>query len=223
MHVDIDSLGSSVVVLLSGGQDSATCLAYAVQQFDAVRCIGFEYGQRHSIEIESAKALATHVGVPFSLFNVPVLSEMTDNALLSDQPIVHETGQLPNTFVDGRNMVFLLYAAIYAKQLGCHDVMTGVCQTDYSGYPDCRQEFIVSAQQSLSFAMDYKFRIHTPLMHLTKADTVLWMSEMGCIDWYKHTHTCYLGTRPPCKTCPACQLRAKGFLEAGISDPLENV
>lgn len=212
--------GDSVVVLLSGGQDSATCLAAAQSVFKTIRAIAFQYGQRHATEIESARALANEAGVPLEVFTLPVLSQMTDNALMSDQPILQQAGQLPNTFVDGRNMVFLLYAAIYAKQFDCHDILTGVCQTDYSGYPDCRESFVNSAQETLSLAMDYPFRLHTPLMHLTKKETVLWMKEMGKLDWYAKTHTCYKGQKPPCGECPACELRAKGFLDAGEVDPL---
>ena len=213
-------LDRSAVVLLSGGQDSATCLAYSKTRFEFVHAICFQYGQRHSIEIECAKLLAEEAGVDLKVFTIPVLSQMTDNALMSDVPIQQKAGELPNTFVDGRNMVFLMYATIYAKQFDCHDVITGVCQTDYSGYPDCREEFILSAQQTLSFAMDYEFRIHTPLMHLTKAQTVDWMVQMGKLDWYSKTHTCYVGSQPPCRTCPACVLRQNGFEEAGIEDPL---
>lgn len=215
-----DPFGESALILLSGGQDSATCLAMAQAQFKTLRAIGFQYGQRHSVEIESARELAKLVDVSFSVFDLSTISEMTENALMSELPISCEEGALPNTFVDGRNLMFLLYAAIYAKRFGIHDLITGVCQTDYSGYPDCRQPFIDSAEQTLSLAMDYKFRIHTPLMYLTKAETVKKMVEMGRLDWYSKTHTCYLGQYPPCGTCPACVLRAKGFELAEVRDPL---
>ena len=121
----------------------------------------------------------------------------------------------------GRNALFLNIAAIDAYQQEASVIYTGVCQTDYSGYPDCRAAFIQSMQESLSLAMDYRFEIVTPLMHLTKAETVLKMAELDKLSWLAHSHTCYEGQRPACGKCPACRLRLKGFAEAGIADPLE--
>jgi len=123
--------------------------------------------------------------------------------------------------VPGRNLVFLSVAAIYAKQLKIKDIITGVCQTDYSGYPDCRDNFIKSLNQTLNLAMEEDFKIHTPLMWLTKSETVNFMQELQQLELLKHSHTCYKGERPACGKCPACKLRLKGFKEAKIKDPLK--
>jgi len=209
------------LVLLSGGQDSSTCLVIALNTYKTVYTIGFNYGQRHRIELESAQTIADIARVPFECLDLTLLSSLTVNSLTNKTlPIEHADHQLPNTFVDGRNLLFLNIAAIYAKRRGITDIVTGVCQTDYSGYPDCRDEFIQSAAQTLRLAMEYPFQIITPLMWLTKAQTILKMQELGKLDWYAHTHTCYEGKRPPCTQCPACKLRQKGFLEAEMQDPL---
>jgi 7-cyano-7-deazaguanine synthase len=126
---------------------------------------------------------------------------------------------MPNTFVPGRNLFFLSVAAVVAKQHGIRILYTGVCQTDYSGYPDCRATFVKSLNVTLNLAMEDHFEIRTPLMWMTKSETVLLMAEMGRLEWYGHTYTCYEGVVPPCGTCPSCLLRAKGFHEAGIFDP----
>lgn len=215
------NISEKVLVLLSGGQDSATCLAIAQTEFLHVETLGFYYGQRHQIELEQAKSLAKMVQVPFEILDLSLLSQLTHNSLThSGLKIETKPGELPNTFVDGRNMLFLTFAAIYAKQKGIHYIYTGVCQTDYSGYPDCRDDFIQSLNQTLNLAMEYPFQIVTPLMWLTKAQTVQRMQELGRLDWYRMTHTCYEGMRPPCGKCPACLLRQKGFDEAGVVDPL---
>ena len=130
-----------------------------------------------------------------------------------------ETG-LPNTFVPGRNLVFLTFAAAFAYRQGIRHIVTGVAQTDYSGYPDCRAETIDALQQALRLGMESDVEIHTPLMHLSKKQTVELASDLGALPALAHTHTCYNGVRPPCGNCPACELRAKGFAEAGIPDPL---
>ena len=210
------------LVLLSGGQDSATCLAVALKDFyGQVEAIGFDYGQRHRIELQQAEILAKKAGVPFQIISLPFISELAPNALVdSTLPIETKSGQLPSTFVPGRNLFFLGTAAVIAKQKGIHTLYTGVCQTDYSGYPDCREKFILSAAQTISLAMDFPFTIETPLMWLTKAETVKLMLKLGKLDWYADTHTCYEGMRPSCEICPACILRKKGFDEAGIKDPL---
>lgn len=210
------------LVLLSGGQDSATCLAKAMADEEGpIEAVTFDYGQRHRIELEFAQRLAQIAGVPCQQVNQDFISTISTNALTSSTiPITSKKGELPSTFVEGRNLFFLATAAVIAKQRGISTLYTGVCQTDYSGYPDCREDFIQSMQTTLSLALDYPINIVTPLMWLTKAETVTLMNDLGHIDWYAWTHTCYEGQRPACGQCPACQLRLKGFHEAGIDDPL---
>ncbi len=213
---------SKALVLLSGGQDSATCLAWSLTRFAEVSAVCFDYGQRHRVELELARELAKEAGVSFEVLGFDLFSSLTRNSLTSlDMEIDTEDGELPNTFVPGRNLMFLTVAAIAAYQRGCRTLVTGVCQTDYSGYPDCREPFVEATQKAISLALDVPFTVETPLMHLTKAATVLMMKELGKLDWYARTHTCYEGLRPACGTCPACVLRLKGFEEAGISDPLD--
>ncbi len=209
------------IVLLSGGQDSATCLAIAQQTYSDITCVCFDYGQRHRIEIEYSKQLAALAESDFQCIDVRFMADLSASALIhSDQAITHAEGALPSTFVPGRNALFLTVAAMVAAQKGANVIVTGVCQTDFSGYPDCRDVFIQLQEQTINAAMDINLKIETPLMHLTKAETVLKMKDMGRMDWYALTHTCYDGARPACGTCPACKLRLAGFLSAGISDPL---
>ena len=210
----------SAVILLSGGQDSATCLAWALKQGWTVAAAIFDYGQRHLIELDSAKMLCKQQDLPYKIIEVPQFKTLTQNALTHDLPVEHLEKGLPSTFVPGRNLVFLNLAGMLAYQLGAKHLVTGVCQTDFSGYPDCRESFIQSAEKTLSLAMDYPLKIHTPLMFLSKAETVQMMHTMGFLDWYAVTHTCYEGKRPACGKCPACQLRLKGFEQAGFTDPL---
>jgi 7-cyano-7-deazaguanine synthase len=144
---------------------------------------------------------------------------LTDTDIDVENGTDAQTG-LPNTFVPGRNLIFLTYAAAYAYQRKIDHLVTGVAQTDYSGYPDCREATISSLQQSLRLGMESDVTIHTPLMHLSKKETVLLARDLGALPAMALTHTCYNGERPPCGTCAACELRAKGFAEAGIDDPL---
>ena len=212
------------IVLLSGGQDSATCLAQALEDYSSILAICFDYGQRHHIEISHAKKLAELSGSDFLLLDMSFLNHYTSNALThSHVAIEQKDTELPSTFVPGRNAMFLNAAAIIAYERTIHTIFTGVCQTDYSGYPDCREDFIRSINHSLNLAMDTSFNIKTPLMHLTKSDTVLLMKSLGKLEWYKHTHTCYEGKRPACGVCPACTLRLNGFKDAGINDPLDYI
>lgn len=217
------SNSSSALVLHSGGQDSTTCLAWAIEKFDHVEVISFDYGQRHKIELKAAKEIADHLKLNFNVIELGLISKLTKNALTDTSIEVKagKNGTLPSTFVDGRNALFLTTAAIYAKQRGISQLVTGVCQTDYSGYPDCREAFIQSIEKTLQLAMEYPFIIHTPLMFLTKAETVTMMQELGKLDLLKYSHTCYEGKRPACGKCPACKLRLKGFQEAGVIDPIE--
>ena len=211
------------LVLFSGGQDSTTCLAQACADFPGqVTALGFDYGQRHRIELKQASLVAKQADVPFSVVSLDFMAPLSTNALTNHSTTIeHIEGQLPSTFVPGRNLFFLSAAAIKAKEHDISILYTGVCQTDYSGYPDCRQSFIDSAATTISLALDYTIEIRTPLMFLTKADTVLKMQDLGCLDWYKQSHTCYEGLRPACGKCPACELRLKGFNQAGINDPLD--
>lgn len=216
-------MSASALVLLSGGQDSTTCLAWAAARWPRLYSIAFDYGQRHRIELRAAATIAGLAGVvEHRALTVSSLRELGGNALTGNEAVsdAPSAGGLPNTFVPGRNLVFLTLAAAWAYQLGVHDLVTGVCQTDYSGYPDCRQDTMAAMQAALCAGLDAPIRIHTPLMHLTKAATIHLLQGLGRLDWLRHSHTCYNGGQPPCGTCPACKLRAKGFAEAGIADPL---
>jgi len=193
---------------------------WALKKFDEVILISFDYGQRHKAEINAAKKIAKKLNLKHEVLKLPIIKRLTENAL-TNKKIKIEKGMkddLPTTFVDGRNAIFLNVAAIYAKQLGIPNIVTGVCQTDYSGYPDCRNDFIKSMQKTLRLAMEFPFKIHTPLMFLTKAQTVALMDKLGGLDLLKYTHTCYEGTSPACGKCPACKLRLKGFKEYGVDD-----
>ena len=209
------------LVLFSGGQDSTACLAWALNNFDEVIAFTFDYDQRHKIELIQALKICKMLDVEQEAMKIDIFSQLSENSLTHDLEITPGTNsKLPSTFVPGRNLVFLSLAAAKAYQLGIKDIVIGVCQTDYSGYPDCRENFIKSMEKTISLSMDTEFRIHTPLMFLSKGETVLMMNDLGKLDWLKETHTCYEGKRPACGKCPACLLRLKGFEEAGIQDPL---
>ncbi len=214
------------LVLLSGGQDSTTCLYWAIDRFgrDAVSAVSFDYGQRHFIELDCAEAVATQAAVPHLCLPIDTLAALGGDAL-TDPDIVVESGidessGLPNTFVPGRNLIFLTYAAAHAYRHGIGNLVTGVAQTDYNGYPDCRQETIDALQKAIRLGMESEVQIHTPLMQLSKKQTVELARDLGALGAMALTHTCYNGERPPCGECPACVLRAKGFAEAGVEDPL---
>ena len=216
------------LVVFSGGQDSTTCLHWALREFRTARAVFFDYGQRHASEQAAAEAIAARLQVPLRVFRLDVFRELGGNALLDPSIAIEaapEAGSLPNTFVPGRNLIFLAHAASYAYTLGIRDLVTGVCQTDYSGYPDCREDTLRSLERALGLGLDLaapgkELRIHTPLMHLTKAESVRWAAGLGALESLGLSHTCYEGRNPPCGTCPACLLRARGFAEAGIPDPL---
>lgn len=202
------------LVIFSGGQDSTTCLFQALQEYGHghVEVISFNYGQRHQIELAKAVFIAQDLNVKHTILDTSVMKEVTHNALMDDQADIKEEGPYPNTFVDGRNALFLLLAGSYAKSQGIHDVIIGVCETDFSGYPDCRDVFIKSMNVSMNLAMDYSFNIKTPLMYLTKAQTWQLAADLGCLDYIKtHTHTCYLGVEGGCHECPSCMLREQGL------------
>lgn len=210
-------------VVFSGGQDSTTCLIQAVRRYgrDNVQAVTFQYGQRHAVELERARFIAQDLGVRQTVFDLSLMRQLTDNALMDGQAEIRTAANsVPNTFVDGRNALFLLYTAIYAKNQNIRHIITGVCETDFSGYPDCRDVFVKSMNVTLNLAMDYDFQIHTPLMHLTKAQTWELADEMGCLEYIReHTHTCYLGVAGGCGECPSCVLRERGLAEYLASRP----
>jgi len=205
-------------------------LYWAINEFghENVSSLSFDYGQRHKVELESAKKVAeiaavAHETLPINTFSALGGNALTDNIEVADSNNNEEPeslAQLPNTFVPGRNLVFLTFAAAYACQRGVEHLVTGVAQTDYSGYPDCRENTLSSLEQTLRLGMEYNITIHTPLMNLNKSDTVLLAEKMGAMDAMAYTHTCYNGEQPPCGHCQACLLRAKGFAEAHRADPL---
>jgi len=212
------------LVLFSGGQDSTTCLAMAKHKHSNVEAICIDYGQRHRIELDQAKIIADRSDTPLTIIKTDLLAQLTNSALTqADQKIEIKQNALPSTFVPGRNQLFLTLAAIVAYQKKISVIYTGVCQTDYSGYPDCRDDFIQSLTQTINLAMNTTITIETPLMWLTKAETIRVMQTLGRLDWYADTHTCYEGVRPACGQCPACKLRLKGFNDAGVVDPLTYV
>jgi 7-cyano-7-deazaguanine synthase len=206
----------SALVLHSGGQDSTTCLFWAIKNFKEVRTLCITYGQRHSLEVEVAQKIATEAGVPFQVLDAGVISRLADNSLTNHTLIMDQekpADSYPNTFVPGRNLFFLTFAAVIARSHGIRNIVTGVSQADYSGYPDCRDTFIRSANTTLNLAMDEQFIIHTPLMWLTKAETWALADELGVFNVVKNnTLTCYNGIMAEgCGHCPACKLRNEGL------------
>lgn len=219
-------MSEKALVVLSGGQDSTTCLYWALARFGAgsVEALTFDYGQRHRRELDSARQVAAHAGVPHALLPIDTFAALGGNAL-TDAAVTVPRGAggddgLPATFVPGRNLVFLTLAAAYAWPRRIGHLVTGVAQTDYSGYPDCRRDTIEALQKAIALGMESDIRIHAPLMDLSKKATVLLAAELGALEALALTHTCYEGRRPPCGQCAACILRARGFMEAGIADPL---
>jgi len=214
------------LVILSGGQDSTTCLAWALSKFDEVEAITFSYGQRHEIEIEQSTKIAAafrikHKIVELSGIKQTAISNLLEKKEKLDINEAHKINpELPSSFVPGRNLIFITYAAIYAYGKNIKNLVTGVCETDYSGYPDCRMDTITALQNTLNVGMEANFIIHTPLMYLTKAETIQLMQDLGHLDKLALTQTCYNGVRPGCGKCPSCKIRANGFEEAGIEDPL---
>ncbi|EKT53514.1 7-cyano-7-deazaguanine synthase QueC [Providencia sneebia] len=209
------------VVVFSGGQDSTTCLIQALKNYDEVHCITFDYGQRHRFEIEVAKKLSHDLGATaHKVLDVTLLNELAISSLTRDNiPVPNftesEASGLPSTFVPGRNILFLTLAAIYAYQIQAESVITGVCETDFSGYPDCRDEFVKALNHAVNLGLAKDIRFETPLMWLNKAQT--W----ALADYYGHlatireqTLTCYNGIQGDgCKDCAACHLRSKGLTE----------
>ena len=220
------------LVLFSGGQDSATCLAWALERYAHVETLGFEYGQRHRIELDGRARLrdglvrirpdwAERLGEDHTLA-LDALGQVSETALTRETAIRFEDGGLPNTFVPGRNLVFLTFAAALAYRRGLRHVVGGMCETDYSGYPDCRDDTIKALQVALNLGMERRFVLHTPLMWLDKAETWRLAERLGgraLVDLIvEDSHTCYLGERGArhawgygCGNCPACALRASGY------------
>ncbi len=226
------SSDQGALVLFSGGQDSATCLAWALTRFSRVETIGFSYGQRHAIELDSRARLIdgmialrpewkAKLGEHHTL-DIPTLGHISETALTRDTAIEMNDDGLPNTFVPGRNLVFLTFAAALAYRRGITHIVGGMCETDYSGYPDCRDDTIKALNVALNLGMARPFELHTPLMWLDKAETWALAEKLGgkgLVDLIvEHSHTCYLGERGArhdwgygCGECPACSLRAKGW------------
>jgi 7-cyano-7-deazaguanine synthase len=223
---------ASALVLFSGGQDSTTCLAWALARFSQVETIGFDYGQRHRIELGQRDLLREGLARLSPLWrerlgadhviSIEALGAISDTALTRDAEIAFDAKGLPNTFVPGRNILFLTFAAALAYRRGVADIVGGMCETDYSGYPDCRNETIRAVEMALNLGMERNFLIHTPLMWLDKATTWRLADELGgeaLVDLIvEETHTCYLGERGQrfewghgCGECPACRLRAAGW------------
>lgn len=232
-------MNSGALVLFSGGQDSATCLAWALSRFDRVETVGFDYGQRHGVELQCRAPIIASMRTRFpecaaklgddQVISLDVIKAIGDTALTSDVAIAMNANGLPNTFVPGRNILFLTIAAALAYRRGIETIVTGVCETDYSGYPDCRNEFVKAMQVAISLGMAKDFLLETPLMWIDKAATWRMAYQMGgdaLLDIIREqTHTCYLGDRSKrydwgygCGTCPACALRKNGY-EKFIANP----
>lgn len=205
-----------VLVVFSGGQDSTTCLFWAKKHFRKVHALTFIYGQKHVAEVESAKEIALKAGVEFDVIDVSFIGKLGRNSLTDTTMVMDQdkpADSFPNTFVPGRNLFFLSIAAVYAREKGINHLVTGVSQTDFSGYPDCRDAFIKSLNVTLNLAMDEQFVIHTPLMWIDKCQTWALADELGVLDLVRNeTLTCYNGIKGDgCGYCPACRLRREGL------------
>ena len=213
-----DYKNQSALILFSGGQDSTTCLYWAKENFKNVYALCFTYGQRHSREVKNARKLADKAGVPFRLLDTSVISEVATSSLTNSSILMDKekpADSYPNTFVPGRNLIFLIFAAIVAYDMDIKHIITGVSEADYSGYPDCRDTFIRSANTTINLALDNQFIIHTPLMWLDKKGVWKLADELGVFDIVKDkTLTCYNGVLSEgCGHCPACIMRNKGLEE----------
>ncbi|HSZ53614.1 MAG TPA: 7-cyano-7-deazaguanine synthase QueC [Caulobacteraceae bacterium] len=223
---------SGALVLFSGGQDSATCLAWALDRFERVETVGFDYGQRHAVELEAREAVRAAICEGFPqwrerlgedrILDIRSFGAIGETAMTADRAIEVDARGLPTTFVPGRNLVFLTYAAAVADRRGLSHLVGGMCETDFSGYPDCRRQTMDAMEQALRLGMDRPLAIDTPLMKLTKAETWALAKQLGGEALVEiileHSHTCYLGERSErhaygygCGRCPACQLRAQGW------------
>lgn len=206
----------TALVVFSGGQDSTTCLFWAKREFKRVVALSFIYGQKHVKEVDLARVIATKAGVEFQVMDVSFIAQLSSNSLTDSSVRMDEEkpeGMYPNTFVPGRNLFFLSIAAVFAREHGINHLVTGVSQTDFSGYPDCRDAFIKSLNVTLNLAMDEQFVIHTPLMWIDKAETWALADELGVLELVRHeTLTCYNGVPGDgCGHCPSCRLRREGL------------
>ncbi|WP_409433590.1 7-cyano-7-deazaguanine synthase QueC [Litorimonas sp. RW-G-Af-16] len=230
----MSKIGHMAGVLFSGGQDSATCLAWAMERFERVETIGFTYGQRHDVEMTCRQTVRANIASAFPawadklgedhIIDLAGLGQISETSLTRDVEIeVNETG-LPSTFVPGRNLIFLNFAAALGWRRGFSDLIAGMCEADFSGYPDCRKETLDAQMHAISLGLDRKFALHTPLMHLSKAGAWELAEDLGGAKLVeiirRDSHTCYMGERGEdhawgkgCGTCPACDLRAKGWAE----------
>jgi len=225
-------IGKKALVLFSGGQDSTTCVAWALREFDAVETVGFAYGQRHAVELDARPGILARLRTEFPawraqlgedyLLSLGMLSQIGGSALTDDVAIALRADGLPTTFVPGRNLMFLTAAAALGTRRGIHDLVGGMCETDYSGYPDCRSETIAALQKALTLGFAEEFLVHTPLMKIDKAQTWRLAEELGGARLVQliveDTVTCYEGERTQirdwgygCGICPACRLRAAGY------------
>jgi 7-cyano-7-deazaguanine synthase len=224
----------TALVLFSGGQDSTACLAWALDRYERVETLGFGYGQRHRVELECRDVVIIHLRRHFPhwaarlgadhLVDLSLLAQIGDSALTSERALAMQANGLPNTFVPGRNLMFLTVAAALAYRRGAGVLVGGMCETDYAGYPDCRDNTLKAMQIALSLGLDTKMTVETPLMFLSKAQTWALAQSLGGDELIQitiaHTHTCYLGDRSRrhawgygCGDCPACTLRARGYAE----------
>ena len=222
------------LVLFSGGQDSTACLAWALDRYAHVETLGFDYGQRHRVELDCRQTVRRELAAQFPawgaklgedhVLDLSLLGQISDTALTESRAIEMQANGLPNTFVPGRNLLFLSFAATLAYRRGASVLVGGMCETDYSGYPDCRDNTLKALQVALSLGLDQPMTIETPLMFITKAETWALTERLGGAALnalvVEHTHTCYLGDRTQrhawghgCGTCPACELRAKGWAQ----------
>jgi 7-cyano-7-deazaguanine synthase len=225
-------MSKKALVLFSGGQDSTICLAWALSKFDYVETVGFNYGQRHAIELECRIPIRDEIKSLFQdwsyklgddhMIDLGVLSEISDTSLTSDAEITFERSGLPNTFVPGRNIIFITFAAALAYRRNLEVIVGGMCETDFSGYPDCRDDAVKALQVALNIGMDKRYNIETPLMWLNKAQSWALADQLGgklLVEIIRtKTHTCYVGDHKTfhdwgygCGECPACDLRRKGY------------
>lgn len=213
---------NKAVVIFSGGQDSTTCLYWARERFQIVEAITFKYGQKHAVEVNQAAEICRMAVVKQTVIDISFLDTLVDSALTSNGDVnkTNDIG-LPSSFVPNRNQLFITLAHAYAQKIGAEHLVTGVCQTDYSGYPDCRESFIKALEWVTWLGSQKKVTIHTPLMYLTKAQTWQLAATLRCLTIVKnYSHTCYNGDREHlnewgygCGECPACELRKKGYYE----------
>jgi 7-cyano-7-deazaguanine synthase len=223
----------SALVLFSGGQDSTTCLAWALDRYTHVETVGFDYGQRHRIELDCRSGILAALKRDFPswagrlgddhMLDLSILGRLSETALTQDKEIAFAASGLPNTFVPGRNLLFFTFAAAIAYRRGIKHLVGGMCETDYSGYPDCRDDTLKALQVALNLGMEQRFVVETPLMWIDKAQTFALADEIGGDKLMRivleHTHSCYMGDRTHrhdwgygCGTCPACELRSQGWL-----------